>query len=301
MSLANQTRLPDELIVLDDVSSDDSVKIVETFAQCSPFDVKVLKNTDRLGAAQSFSKALGYCSGDLIFPCDQDDIWLKDKLAIFEKLFETHPECLLAFSNLQMMNHDGSAIPGRSLWQDIGFYESEKQAINSNQAFRHLIKRNVASGNAIAFRSKLISHALPVPQGFMHDEWIVLIASLVGSIQTIEQEVVHYRLHPSQVVSSPNGMMGKWKYARKIMDQTYFDNRIVRAEALMQSVDRLDDLLLDDHFKNLAQTHLKHAQAVTTMHQRWFTRPLLIARELLTGRYHQCDYGLKGVFRDCLL
>src|SRR5688572_14133745 len=79
-SFTVQTRLPDELIVCDDGSSDETCQIVSTFAASAPFTVRLEVNQQTLGSTQNFAKAIQLCRGDLIALCDQDDVWLPGKL-----------------------------------------------------------------------------------------------------------------------------------------------------------------------------------------------------------------------------
>src|SRR2546423_12239051 len=78
-SLASQRRLPDELIVSDDGSSDNTVMIIEEFSSSSPFPVHFSVNDTNLGTIRNSEKAVRACNGDVIVPCDQDDVWYSDK------------------------------------------------------------------------------------------------------------------------------------------------------------------------------------------------------------------------------
>lgn len=80
-SLALQTVLPYELVVTDDGSTDKTLQVVQAFAECSPFPVRIYINEQRLGYADNFLKAASLCKGDYIAFCDQDDVWLSCKLA----------------------------------------------------------------------------------------------------------------------------------------------------------------------------------------------------------------------------
>ncbi|WP_404711340.1 glycosyltransferase [Sphingomonas sp. MMS24-J13] len=81
-SIARQTRLPDEVVVSDDGSTDDTVAIVERFGVTAPFAVRVVRRTERLGILENFYAAFAACSGDIIVYCDQDDVWRENKLAL---------------------------------------------------------------------------------------------------------------------------------------------------------------------------------------------------------------------------
>jgi len=299
-SLAAQHRQPDELVVGDDSSQDQTLAIIEAFARRVSFPVKILPPSSRLGPAQNFSRTIAQCSGDVILPCDQDDHWKPEKLATFEKLFTDQPDCLLAFSNLSIMQADQTPT-GRTFWDDLRFNAREQQIIQTPQALSVLLKRNVVVGTAMAFRSQLAQAALPIPQGFMHDEWLALIAALMGGIAILPQSLVDYRLHASQAVGSQTGLRQQWRQARRIMTQEYFARREIRAQAVADAVSKLGDQVIAPDAASQIQAYLTHARAITKMHQAWLWRIPLIPRELLAGRYHRYDYGLRGVARDLLL
>lgn len=88
-SLLQQNRKADEVIVLDDCSTDNTVEIVKNFIQANHLEHwRVCVNDKNVGWKQNFVNGFELASGDLVFPCDQDDIWLSDKLEIMEKLME---------------------------------------------------------------------------------------------------------------------------------------------------------------------------------------------------------------------
>ncbi|MBC7931137.1 MAG: glycosyltransferase, partial [Rubrivivax sp.] len=75
-SIAAQTRAPDELVVCDDRSRDETTSIVRRFAETAPFPVRLYVNEQNLGSTRNFEKAIGLCEGELIALSDQDDVWL---------------------------------------------------------------------------------------------------------------------------------------------------------------------------------------------------------------------------------
>src|SRR5688500_18132345 len=78
-TIAQQTRLPNELIISDDASTDSTWSIVRDFAERAPFPVRLLQH-ERFGSARNFEIAIQACRGDVIFLCDQDDIWYPNKI-----------------------------------------------------------------------------------------------------------------------------------------------------------------------------------------------------------------------------
>src|SRR3712207_5989304 len=81
-SLARQRRLPDELVVCDDGSADDTVDVVRRFADRAPFAVRLSLNPQNLGFVKNFEQAIRLCRGDLIALADQDDVWHPQKLEL---------------------------------------------------------------------------------------------------------------------------------------------------------------------------------------------------------------------------
>src|SRR5687767_8613501 len=79
-SIAEQTLLPEELVICDDGSSDSTVAIIRAFASEAPFKVLLFQNEQKLGVARNFQKALSLCTGDIIAMSDQDDVWMPIKL-----------------------------------------------------------------------------------------------------------------------------------------------------------------------------------------------------------------------------
>ncbi|HEV2835287.1 MAG TPA: glycosyltransferase, partial [Pyrinomonadaceae bacterium] len=79
-SIAAQTRTPDELVISDDQSTDDTLRLIEEFAATAGFPVPLSVNESNLGTAKNFEKAISLCRGDVILLSDQDDVWHSDKL-----------------------------------------------------------------------------------------------------------------------------------------------------------------------------------------------------------------------------
>ncbi len=110
-SILHQVRLPDELIICDDHSSDATLAIVEEFSRSAPFSVKVRKNPANLGIAKNHEQAINLCKGGLIILCDQDDVWHPEKIVVLERAFTEAPPPTVPWSFLMR----GSSIkPGFS-------------------------------------------------------------------------------------------------------------------------------------------------------------------------------------------
>lgn len=98
-SLRTQTRLADRVVLCDDCSKDNTFAMVEEYIRTYSLEDswKLYKNDPNLGYVKNFYRAVSLCDTDLVFLCDQDDIWAEDKLEKMTAVMETRPEiCLLA-------------------------------------------------------------------------------------------------------------------------------------------------------------------------------------------------------------
>ena len=107
-SLAAQTVLPDELVICDDASSDGSIRILEVFAKNAPFIVRIFKNPKNLGYIKNFEQAIGLCSMDVIFLCDQDDYWESEKLNQVLKVFDTEEDVGMVLHGFRKIDLNGA-------------------------------------------------------------------------------------------------------------------------------------------------------------------------------------------------
>jgi len=129
-SILLQSRMPDEVVISDDGSDDDTLEIAD-------FRVVVLRGQGRLGFSRNFERAISQCSGDVVFFCDQDDRWFPDKIAAVLGAFDLAPMC-------QLVIHDREVA-------DSGMVPSGKTSIGENMRVRGDLSRYVA-GCATAVR-----------------------------------------------------------------------------------------------------------------------------------------------------
>jgi glycosyltransferase involved in cell wall biosynthesis len=97
-----QTTLPNELVVCDDGSSDETINILKDFAQEAPFEVHIHQNITNLGFSMNFGKALSLCRGDIIFLCDQDDVWFPEKIENVVRVFNEHKDALVVINDAEI-------------------------------------------------------------------------------------------------------------------------------------------------------------------------------------------------------
>lgn len=109
-SILQQSRQADEVLVYDDQSSDNTVNIIKNFIdEHKLHNWKIEINKVNKGWKRNFIEGIWASKGDIVFPCDQDDIWKPDKLAIMEAIMKENPEIELLTSNYRAFYPNGKS------------------------------------------------------------------------------------------------------------------------------------------------------------------------------------------------
>jgi glycosyltransferase involved in cell wall biosynthesis len=201
-SIAQQTRLPDELLVCDDRSTDTTLEIVREFAASVSFAVTIIENSETLGSTKNFQQAIRLCSGDLIALSDQDDIWYPNRLQRSEQELVSNPQAGLVFSDADLIDGQGRML-GVTLWQRLGFTAKHEHDLLAGR-YVVLAKHRFVTGATVVFRAALRDHCLPIIEGWVHDEWIAMVIAAFSDLRPIEQPLIRYRIHGSQQVGFRN-------------------------------------------------------------------------------------------------
>jgi glycosyltransferase involved in cell wall biosynthesis len=300
-SLAAQQRRPDELVVCDDASTDNTPAVVRGFAATAPFAVRIHRNDRTLGSTQNFAQAFALCTGDVIAPCDQDDCWLPAKLARVEQAFTAEPQLALAFSDGYLVD-DSLEKTGDRIWPNLPFPPALQRRFDAGSGPRLLLRYNVVTGAAAAFRASLLPLLLPIPDCWVHDGWVGFLAAALGPARTLPEPLILYRRHAEQQIGvAPLTLPTQLAYARR-MDLDYCTRQLDCFRALAERLEALRDGLPDPTLIDAVAEKVRFAEARVAMRRTSRAhRLLLAARELGAGRYHRCGRGVKGFVADALL
>ena len=195
-SLGEQTLLPAEMLVGDDGSADDTLRIVSDFAANAPFPVKVMSNRRHLGPAGNLEQLLAEAKGDLLFPCDQDDIWASTKIEALARALAKSPGFGAAICNSSLIDSHGEDLPG-SLFERVGLDAVTRQLLESGNAMVTIAGRNVIASHALALRRSALDLVLPFGPVRHADWWMALILGATTGILVVDDRLVAYRLHES--------------------------------------------------------------------------------------------------------
>lgn len=154
----------------------------------------------------------------------------------------------------------------------------------------------------MAFRSSLRNRVLPIPEVFLHDEWIGLIASAAGKVKAINRPLVRYRQHTNQAIgAAPSNLMAQYRYARTTMDHNYFARMVERTTQLGARLRASAGALSDQSCLCLVDEKLSHVKTRLRMREKTLVRWPLAIGEAFRGRYGRFGYGFKSFLQDLVL
>lgn len=301
-SIARQDRLPDELVICDDGSTDTTMEILQDFCKSACFAVHIFRNERNLGSTKNFERAISRCEGEIIVLADQDDVWREDKLATIERVFDLDREVICAFSDALVVNENLEPM-GYNLWTAVRLNQWEQEQINKGFAFPILLQRNVVTGATMAIRSSLREFIMPISELWVHDYWISFIASVLGRVFAISEPLIKYRSHPHQQIGITEP--GRYNLFRRVRTRL----RVNRSSYLQEAA------------KFTAIRHHLHAKvssekSATVLPQldgkinHYTTRGMLpegrlhrvryVTKELITGRYRLYSNGYLSALGDLI-
>ena len=307
-SILKQTRPPDEIVAVDDRSSDDTLQILRDFAGGAPFPMRVEANPENLGVTRNFEKAIGLCAGDIIALCDQDDIWEPGKLAAIEQVFRDQPKTALVFSDAQIVDDTGKSV-GYRLWPAAAFGDEQKAQVRTGKAFDALAKYNFITGCTMAFRAPMREIAFPTPPDAfaIHDGWIALVTAALADIAFIDQPLVRYRQHASQQIGvDAPGQADRWetRLARRMRDVEHYKRHLRHLERMQEKLLALkadkQPLRVSDSQIAALDAQCRHLKARLDLPSSRLRRVPVVLRELALGRYARYSSGLRSAAIDLL-
>lgn len=200
-SILDQLNETDELVIADDASTDDTVKIIGDLRDAR---IRLLPSKAFNSPAKNFEYGLKHCKHDIIFLSDQDDVWHPNKIQV---MADALLDCDLAVCDCRLVGEDLSTI-------EPSFFALHKSK-------RHLVDnfyRSSFVGCCMAFRRRILDKAFPFPDEVpMHDQWIGLIAQKYFKVKFIPQALVDHRRHSKNY--STTGGRSKFSLGKKVISR----------------------------------------------------------------------------------
>lgn len=234
-----------ELVIVDDVSTDDSFQKLQQWASQSS-KIRLYQNEKNVGYNRNFEKAIGLAKGDFIAISDQDDIWMPEKISLQ----------LAAFTSGDVL-----ITHGMSVILENGKLQFKKRKLHyhySGNDPRKLFFFNPVQGHDMMFRKELVASVLPIPEGIMYDWWIAVNAAAMGRIVSVPEVLVYQRIHQT------NSFFGDTKSKRKTQPDL---------DQLLRVITKVPDLDSDDRqfLRTLLQFVERQSQPGAGFNLKFFT------------------------------
>lgn len=184
-----QTRMPDEIVVCDDGSSDDTVAICHQIGRTADVPMTVVLHERNAGVTAAFETALLRCTGDYVFLADQDDVWYSTKIAAMLEALTANPGIHLAI-------------------HDVDYCDLDLRRIGQSKIQRFSVLgiplTEYATGMATVVSRRLLQAALPFPRLATagHDNWLHWVARMLGVRIVVPDRLAAYRRHKTNVTAT---------------------------------------------------------------------------------------------------
>ena len=300
-SILAQSHPVSEIVISDDGSTDDTLAIVERIAaEHTATAIRILPPNERsLGPTRNFERAIRACTGDVIALSDQDDVWMPRRIERCLARLEADPATMLVVSDAELV--DSTLRPlGRTV---LGTLAPEFRGIGTPPVDQ-LLRANAFPGMTFLFRRTLIERALPVPEHWLHDYWILLVALAGDALAVVDEPLVRYRQHDTNVVGVTEargvalgrGALNRIRGFRSAAGRED-DVDALRWRAAASNVERLDFATPDVAAQYRGKARFENARPRADASFAGRVRRVFTA--LVRGDYARYSrWGVKGAARD---
>lgn len=294
-SILSQTCSPYELVVCDDASEDSTTAIVEAFAAKAPFNVLLYRNPQRLGIGANFEQAIRLCTGNIIALCDQDDVWLPNKLATFAESFKTENDWICCDAEVC----DAELHPlGYTLWQRVGFDNSERKTARDGQFIDVLIKHYVVAGATLAFKAEARDQILPIHCEWHYDAWLAAVLAATEKGALVELPLQLYRQHSGNALGAARrGLLNEARSAFSMDRTAYYQTEIARWSRLAAHLENK----VPAYIEAKLAAKLAHLRRRAALPPNRFARFPAVIAETMRGGYGRYARNWGSIALDLLV
>ena len=197
-SILQQTCTFWNLLIRDDGSKDQTRKIISKYIELYPGKItEILDQNGNVGSPLSFSLLLEQSKSRYIMFCDQDDVWLENKVeATYEEMLKLEMKTadlpLMVFTDLHVVNER------LELLYDSFMVKQKLFPDGVNHEYK-IFALNVVAGCTIMINDVAKKFILPFPKFMVHDHWIAMNIAHYGVCKYLDQKTILYRQHGDNV------------------------------------------------------------------------------------------------------
>jgi glycosyltransferase involved in cell wall biosynthesis len=302
-SILTQSHRPSQLVIADDGSTDGTLDVVAgeiaAASRSHPgfaLDVVMLQaEKSPLGVAGNFERALRACTEPLIALCDQDDVWHPDRLARLVAAFEGDPQPGLIHHDAQLVDAAGADL-GVTLFGALGIGRGAFEQVAAGLEFELLMRRNISTGATTILGSDVRDLALPIPPGWIHDEWLAIVAAAVSRTAIVDEPLIDYRQHGANQIGVRKVTVADRLDRLREPREPRNSRLLLRARSLVERLARFDDV--DPARVALARRKFAHEGRRSALPAARLLRVPGVAAGVVRGDYRRFGNGAQDVLRD---
>lgn len=241
-SVFEQSRRPDELIIVDDASTDDSLKVLNELIADAEFEVKLIRHESNMGQAAGFNTAYREATGDLICTLDADDLWKPNKLYEVEKVVSTSASFSIIQHQLLVVK-DGK-------WTDDVVLPAMADGDLWKMWLQHAAFPHFVPTTGLVFSREVLDKVMPIPEllRISADSFLTRTSICHAPVISIKEPLGGYRIHSSNSVAS-NAEHDSWAFfcanVRPLLLAYYEANGFEKPHGYMLSEEKPQKGLLD--------------------------------------------------------
>ena len=285
-SFVGQTRQPDELIITDDCSADQTAAIVREFAKTAPFTVEFHRNEKNLGYCGNFNAALMKTTGDLVFLSDQDDVWFPGKIEHMIDVAGRNPQALVVMNDAALTDGELNEVG----LTKVGQIRSAGFTLES-----------FVMGCCCCVRRELLDFCMPIPEGINGKVVDGRVLQYYRRHESNESQFIANRTtrvtrHHAFFHSVKNLFEGDVRQREK--------NQILQQRLMIEGIRRVQAAAPDNyqsglqHMLETAEARANNLRLRAALREKWLLpRVAATLGLLLRGEYRNTS-GLKAVLRD---
>lgn len=302
-SIISQTVQPDEIVLSDDNSTDDTIAIAERVLSSSGIRYYIKSHNEHQGITKNFTGCFDLCTGDIIFSSDQDDIWMKDKIELFLPYFKSGN--VFVYSNAVVIDENKNILLD-DFWS---IYGTRFTQLTKKQFSKKLLTSMCIAGCNMAFTKEIYNAVRPTPFHFIHDSWIAICAPWFGDIAFIDKPLIMYRQHENNssgfTLSSSekeNDELAEEKPADSIykIEQpgNWFNNPCHYYMCSVVFNERMRNVVDKDYAKLIDRSIRYHSAIMKCLPKQRILSVLRLIRLFFSGDYRLFRGNIKQLARD---
>lgn len=257
-SICKQTKKVDEVVIVDDCSTDGTTEIVRKYTHQYPqCNIRFFENEENLGYKKNFYRAMSLCEGDIIFLCDQDDIWRENKVAVLTDILNNNRNIALVSSSFVQIDGEGKEVSGNK----SAYKRKMKSQELISVPLEDLIFHNISQGCAMALKKEIKEMYLKAfTEDLPHDWMLNVIATMRKKCYYLNDPMFYYRVHEKNTIGLNEGLTLTKKNSAEV--RIHDAKQAIKVLSLIEQIDKVyySENTWLERMKRFSESHIVYLE-----------------------------------------